>query len=179
MGGHDAGGDLRRRLHVFAHMACKYDDEKIRGEGAAVFWEAFVAAAQAGKAWTPLRSLSLAQQSAGARLDAMPWALRRTPTAGTAHSAAQAQLPEGPAAGTSSAQAEAEREELRAAARWRAEAKQRREERGGRRTIGGGGRRGAKWRPPTPESCRLRGSSRGGQDGRGTRRCSSSSIRRF
>lgn len=51
------------------------------------------------------------------------------PTAGSAHSAAQAQPHEGPAAGISSAQAGTEQEELRAAARRQAEAKQRREKR--------------------------------------------------
>ena len=109
-------------LHVFAHLACTYNDKKIRGEGATVFWEAFVAAAQEGKTWAPLWSLSPAQQRAGARLDKIPWALRRMPTAGTAHSAARVEPPEGPAAGTSSEQAGAEQEELRAAARRQAEA---------------------------------------------------------
>ena len=72
-----------------------------------------MAAARAGKAWTPLQSLSPAQKSAGAQLN---------------HSAGHAQLPEEPATGASSGQAEAEQERLRAAARQRAEVSRRREE---------------------------------------------------
>ena len=100
-------------LHVFADRARKYDRDKRRGGGAPAFWEAFVAATEAGAVWTPPQSLSEAQQRAGARLHAMPWVLQRTPTAGVASSAGRARLHEGPSSEASGEQAEAEQERLR------------------------------------------------------------------
>ena len=100
-------------LHVFADRARKYDRDKRRGGVAPAFWEAFVAATEAGAAWTPPQSLTEAQQEAGARLHAMPWALQRTPTAGVASSAGRARLHEGPSSEASGEQAEAEQERLR------------------------------------------------------------------
>ena len=116
-------------LHVFAHKARKYDREKRRGEAAPAFWGAFVAAMEEGAAWTPLHSLSEAQQRAGARFHAMPWVLQRTPTAGVASSAGCARLHEGPSSEASGEQAEAEQERLRAEEELRAKKRQRREER--------------------------------------------------
>ena len=65
-------------LHTFFDRAQAFARRQGVGVIGRAFWQAFVAAQEEGT-WVPLRLLSEAQKSAGARLEAMPWVLRKAP----------------------------------------------------------------------------------------------------
>jgi len=95
-------------LHTFFDRAQAFARRQGVGVIGPAFWQAFVDAAQERGTWAPLRLLSEAQARAGARLEAMPWVLRKAPGTGAARDDTPALPAGGPVAETSRAQAEAD-----------------------------------------------------------------------